>query len=129
MIYEFFSDKTSGILTNCLSSLANMPSLMMLEYSVLEYHIIYSLLLQNSIREDNVKSFLFGFEGNMFKLYLSPSDNISLSFEDNVMPHTGSFHHFRLYYTGSSLNNKKVDEVKQLLISIVREHNLNKIIN
>ncbi len=122
MIYEFFSDKTSGILTNCLSSLANMPSLMMLEYSVLEYHTIY-------IREDNVKSFLFGFEGNMFKLYLSPSDTVSLSFEDNVMPHTGEFHHFRLYYTGSSLNNKKVDEVKQLLISIVREHNLNKIIN
>jgi hypothetical protein len=122
MIYEFFSDKTSGILTNCLSSLANMPSLMMLEYSVLEYHTIY-------IREDNVKSFLFGFEGNMFKLYLSPSDNISLSFEDNVMPHTGEFHHFRLYYTGNSTNNKKVDEVKQLLISIVREHNLNKIIN
>ncbi len=129
MIYEFFTDKTSGILTNCLSSLANMPSLMMLEYSVLEYHIIYSLLLQNSIREDNVKSFLFGFEGNMFKLYLSPSDNISLSFEGNTIPHTGEFHHFRLYYTGSSLNNKKVDEVKQLLISIVREHNLNKIIN
>jgi hypothetical protein len=38
MIYEFFSDKTSGILTNYLSSLADMPSLMMLEYSVLEYH-------------------------------------------------------------------------------------------
>ncbi len=122
MIYEFFSDKTSGILTNCLSSLADMPSLMMLEYSVLEYHTIY-------IREDNVKRFLFGFEGNMFKLYLSPSDTVSLSFEDNVMPHTGAFHHFRLYYTGSSLNNKKVDEIKQLLISIVREHNLNKIIN
>ncbi len=128
MIYEFFSDKTSGILTNCLSSLANMPSLKMLEYSVLEYHTIY-MRQGSTSREDNVKRFLFGFEGNTFKLYITPTDTISLSFEDNVMPHTGSFHHFRLYYTGSSLNNKKVDEIKQSLISIVREHNLNKIIN
>jgi hypothetical protein len=127
MIYEFFTDKTSGILTNYLSSLADMPSLKMIEYSVLEYHTIY-------IKEDNVKRFLFGFEGNTFKLYITPTDVVSLSFEDNAMPLTGAFHHFRLYYTGSSfnhgiINNKKVDEIKQLLISIVREHNLNKIIN
>ena len=111
MIYEFFTDKTSGILTNYLSSLADMPSLKMLEYSVFEYHTIY-MRQGSTSREDNVKRFLFGFEGNTFKLYITPTDTISLSFEDNAMPHTGEFHHFRLYYTGSSFNHGIVNNKK-----------------
>lgn len=122
MIYEFFTDKTTGPLTNFLSGLANMPTLKMIDYTLLEYHTL-------DLKEYDVKRFTFGYEGNTFKFYLSKSDTIGLSFEDNTMPHTGSFHHFRLYYTGNSINNYKVnDEIRQYLLSFVRDYKLNQIV-
>ena len=120
MIYEFFTDKNLGILTNSVSDFAKMPNLKLIDYQILEYHTL-------DIYEKSVKRFTFGFQGNTFSLYLSKSDTIGFDFDGNKMHYTGEFHGFRLSNSGNSTNNHKIDKIKKYLISIVRDFKLNQI--
>lgn len=121
MIYEFFSDKTLGLLTNSLTNLAKMPNLKLIEYRILEYHTLKH-------NEKSVKRFVFGYEGNTFNFYLSESDTIGFDFSDNRMHYTIEFKSFRISHSGNSTNNDKVDDVKKYLISTVRNYKINQVI-
>jgi len=134
MIYEFITDKTKGFLTNYLSDLISFDVTDSINENTAiiwlkERQVLNSLkMIEYSVKPIvNVKTFIFGFNGNTFRFYLSKSDTIGLSFDDR-MPYTAEFHHFSLYYSGNSINNVKINEIKQSLLSIVREHKLNQII-
>ncbi len=120
MIYEFFTDKTSAPLTNYFSKF--MPTVKLLDYTILDYHTL-------DHKECNVKRFIFGFEGNSFKLYLSPSDTMCIS-SDNKMPLSGEFHLFCNveHSAGTSSNNKKMMDMKSYLVSFIREQKINQIL-
>lgn len=118
MIYEFLTDKTIGLLTNCLNDLTtHWSSSYPVNFKLIEY-----ILLENEI-----KRFIFGYQGNTFSFYLSKSDIIGLDFSGNKQFYTAAFQSFS-HYTGNSTNNDEINNIKKHLISTIRDFKLNQII-
>src|ERR1035437_393135 len=128
MIYNFFNGNTAGPLMDYFNGVITFNKheeviyhVKLIDYTILEYHTLDK-------REVDVKKFTFGYEGNTFKLYLSKSDTLCVTSDDN-MPYTGQFHGLRVYYMGgTSSNNKKMIEMKAYLIAFIRDNKLKQLV-
>ena len=110
MIYEFFTDKTTGPLTNFLSGLSNVP-LRMIEYKILDF-----------FGEYDVKRFTFGCDGEYFHLYLTKNDSIVLkpALKNRVFS--------KLSINLKQYNSETTKTIREYLLSFVRDHKLNQIV-
>jgi len=114
MIYEFFTDKTSGVLTNYLSDFSNIP-LKMIEYKILDH-------LESPIPEHDVKRFTFGYDDESFHLYITKNDSIVLKPTLRSRIISKIFINFKQY--DSEINKT----VRDYLLSLLRDYKLNQII-
>jgi hypothetical protein len=103
MIYDFFTDKNKGMLTNYLSNKLNMPGLKLIDY------VEGKQTLWKSHQELD-KKFTFGYDGKTFNLYLTGGNKLGL------------------LKTGYDLDFLDISDIEKELISLIREHKLNGII-
>jgi len=100
MIYDFFTDKNKGMLTNYLSNKLNKPHLKLIDNDE-------TLWKSNQVP---TKKFTFGYDGKTFNLYLTGGNKLGL------------------LKTGYDLDFLDISDIEKELISLIREHKLNGII-
>jgi hypothetical protein len=115
MIYEFFTDKTTGTLTNYLSDFSNI-SLKMIEYKILDNQTL------SGFQEYDVKRFTFGYEGDSFHFYITKNDRVILK------PTLKSRIFSKISKNFKQYDIETTKTIHDYLLSFVRDQKLNQII-
>lgn len=119
MIYEFFTDKTFEILSNCLSSFCNLNKSMIMSR--------YESYVDDSKDRVSTKRFKIIYDHlNIFEIYLLENGEIKLLLLIDL-GYSSSFAYLRSYI-GSSVNNIRLNEFKQYLMNSIRDFKLNQIL-
>lgn len=120
MIYNFYSDKTSGPIVNYISKW--LPSVKLVDYKIVD--------MSNNIFGENAKEFTFGYDGGTCRLIISHDDIIS--FVHPFLSKNKSDVKFNIFYRtfvgSTSAKSTNYDEMKTYLIQTIRDYKISNIL-